>query len=85
MEIDPEVVEESLGAAEAMITTVDPLALGRSLRDAVIGAAKRPVPAAGNLARFASNLARGAAASAQRSVGVDATGPLAPAANDNNR
>src|SRR5687768_16244226 len=82
MEVDPEVVEESLGAAEAMLTTVDPLALGRSLRAALVGAAKRPFPAAANLTRFASNLARGAAASAQRSIGIDATGPMAPAAND---
>ncbi|MBW8825192.1 MAG: alpha/beta fold hydrolase [Acidobacteria bacterium] len=82
MEPNAEVVEESLGAAEAMLSSVDPLALGRSLRGAVIGAAKHPVPAVGNLTRFASNLARAAAASAQRSVGIDATGPLAPAAND---
>jgi polyhydroxyalkanoate synthase len=77
-----EVLEESLGGAEAMLGSIDPAVLGRALRAATLSAARRPVPVAANLARFAATLARGGLATGLRAVGLDARGPMAPAGND---
>jgi polyhydroxyalkanoate synthase subunit PhaC len=78
----PEPEAESLGASEAVLSVVDPVALGRSLGRAVLGARRHPVPVAAAVGRLVRDLGRTARATTSRAVGRAVDAPLATAPGD---
>jgi polyhydroxyalkanoate synthase subunit PhaC len=78
----PDPQAESLGAAEAVLAVVDPMALGRNLGRALLSAGRRPLPVAGAVGRLARDLGRTAKAASTRAVGRRADPPVPAAAGD---